>query len=124
MLHDLRITAEQLHAAGEWVADNRGENFAAVELLADDRMLLISQGDDRAAFDTDGSPGSDEYLAAAPLDRATSPHPLRQLHEHLFPERYIGGDTYEWHAGTIEDVAAMIDRLATEHNVPINRIVA
>jgi hypothetical protein len=48
---------------------SRGRIATAAQLLADDRMLLVEQGDERAAFDTDGSPGSDEYLAVAPLSR-------------------------------------------------------
>jgi hypothetical protein len=35
---------------------------------------------------------------------------LLQLHRYLFPERYDDVATYEWHAGTIEDVAAMLER--------------
>jgi hypothetical protein len=71
MLHDLRITPAQLKAAAEWAMDgfDIGDAPADVQLLADDRMLLVEQGDERAAFDTDGSPGSDEYLAVAPLSR-------------------------------------------------------
>ena len=35
---------------------------------------------------------------------------LLSLHRYLFPERYEDVPTYEWHAGTIEDVAAMLER--------------
>lgn len=36
---------------------------------------------------------------------------LRELHAYLFPERYDeDAPLYEWHAGTIEDVAAIIER--------------
>jgi transcriptional regulator with XRE-family HTH domain len=35
---------------------------------------------------------------------------LLALHHYLFPERYEDVPTYEWHAGTIEDVAAMLER--------------
>jgi len=35
---------------------------------------------------------------------------LLALHRHLFPERYEDVEMYEWHAGTIEDVAAMLER--------------
>jgi len=62
------ITPEQLAAAASWAQP--GDDMADVYLLTDDRMLLITQGDDRAAFDTGGEPGSDEYLRVAPLDRA------------------------------------------------------
>lgn len=65
--YDLSCSAEQLKAAAAWAT--AGDDMAAVELLADDRMLLVSQGDDRAAFDTGGEPASEEYLAVAPLDR-------------------------------------------------------
>jgi hypothetical protein len=67
MLFDLSCSAEQLRAAAAWATP--GEKMAPVELLVDDRMLLVSQGDDRAAFDTGGEPASEEYLAVAPLDR-------------------------------------------------------
>ena len=67
MKYDLSVTAEALRAAAGWATP--GEDMAPVELLVDDRMLLASQGDERAAFDTGGEPGSEQYLAAAPLDR-------------------------------------------------------
>ena len=49
---------------------------------------------------------------------ATREHPgdggarraLLALHRHLFPERYEDVEMYEWHSGTIEDVAAMLER--------------
>lgn len=34
---------------------------------------------------------------------------LLALHRHLFPERYEDVPMYEWHAGTIENVAAMLE---------------
>ncbi len=40
-------------------------------------------------------------------------HPAQQalegLHRYLFPERYTAVAMYEWHAGTIEDVAERIE---------------
>lgn len=66
MLYDIAVTPAQLKAAADWCQNI--EHAAAVELVADDRMLLVEQGDDRAAFDTGGEPGSDDYLAVAPLD--------------------------------------------------------
>lgn len=38
---------------------------------------------------------------------------LFALHHHLFPERYDDVSTYEWHAGTIEEVAAILERALT-----------
>ncbi|HWJ51510.1 MAG TPA: helix-turn-helix domain-containing protein [Solirubrobacteraceae bacterium] len=35
---------------------------------------------------------------------------LLALHRYLYPERYGDVPDYEWHAGTIEDVAAMIEQ--------------
>ncbi len=35
---------------------------------------------------------------------------LLAIHRYLFPERYEDVPTYEWHAGTIEDVAEMFER--------------
>ncbi len=67
MLYDIRTTPEQLQAAAAWVCSTDAGG-ADVELLADDRMLLVEQGDDRAAWDTGGEPASDEYLDVAPLD--------------------------------------------------------
>jgi hypothetical protein len=64
---EVTITPESLAAAAAWTVP--GDDMAEVLLLVDDRMLLVSQGDDRTAFDTGGEPGSDEYLEAAPLDR-------------------------------------------------------
>jgi len=63
----VEVTSHQLLAAARWATP--GDDMAPVELLADDRMLLVTQGDDRAAFDTGGEPASEEYLAVAPLDR-------------------------------------------------------
>lgn len=64
MLYDVEVTAEQLRAAADWAEEGQ----APVRLLADDRMLLAGQGDERAAWDTGGEEGSEEYLSAAPLD--------------------------------------------------------
>lgn len=42
--------------------------------------------------------------------------PIMALHRYLFPERYDASiDTYQWHAGTIEDVAGMIERALKGH---------
>lgn len=117
MLYDIRTTPIQLKKAGEWVSV--GENMADVELCADDRMLLAEQGDDRMAWDTDGSEGSEEYLSLAPLDPARGVRPttsqlvlavregLRQLQDRaedserhtldLVCDRW---DEYEQEAGT------------------------
>lgn len=67
MIYDIRITAAQLQESAAWVEG--GEGMADVELLADDRMLIVSQGDDRIAFDTNGLVGSEEYQRLMPLDR-------------------------------------------------------
>jgi hypothetical protein len=68
MLYDIRVTPQQLKQLGEWVEVDIDHPAGDVELVVDDRMLLAEQGDDRMAWDTDGSPASEEYLAAAPLD--------------------------------------------------------
>lgn len=35
---------------------------------------------------------------------------LRRMHRYLYPEQYTPGEPlYEWHAGTIEDVAAILN---------------
>lgn len=39
----------------------------------------------------------------------TPPDALLALHRYLFPERYDDVPLYEWHAGTIADVAAMLE---------------
>lgn len=67
MIYDIRITAAQLQEAAAWI--EVGEGMADVELLADDRMLIVSQGDERTAFDTGGEVGSEEYQRLMPLDR-------------------------------------------------------
>jgi hypothetical protein len=64
---EIGLARAALRAAANWVT--AGKNMADVFLLADDRMLLVYQGDDRAGFDTDGSEASEEYLAVAPLNR-------------------------------------------------------
>lgn len=40
---------------------------------------------------------------------------LLALHRYLFPERYAEVPTYEWHAGTIEEVAEMLERALANH---------
>jgi hypothetical protein len=64
---EIVLTVPGLRAAADWVSD--GPSMAAAELLVDDAMLLVYQGDAMAGFDTDGSEASEEYLAVAPLDR-------------------------------------------------------
>jgi hypothetical protein len=71
MLYDINITPAQAAKLAEWV--ETGPDGADVELVVDDSMLLAEQGDDRMAWDTDGSPASDDYLAVAPLDPARTP---------------------------------------------------
>lgn len=66
-LYDIRCTPETLRAAAAWV--EVGDGMADVELLIDDTMLLVTQGDEQNGFDTGGEPASEEYLSAAPLDR-------------------------------------------------------
>jgi hypothetical protein len=68
-LFDIRVRADQLKAAGEWAQS--GKDMGDVMLLVDDSMLVVYQGDDKTAFDTDGSEGSEEYVSLAPLDRDT-----------------------------------------------------
>lgn len=98
MIYDLSISAEQARALGHWVTP--GRSMAAVELCADDRMLVAEQGDDRMAWDTDGSPGSDEYLAVAPLD----PSPLQGLVKAIHAEL----DGTEWSADTPANIAELL----------------
>ena len=69
MQYDIRVTPEALKAAADWIV--AGENMAEVEIVVDDRMLLVEQGDERNAWDTGGEPASEDYLANAPLDRRT-----------------------------------------------------
>lgn len=66
MLYDINITPAAIKALAAWVYD--GDDAADVELAVDDRMLVAEQGDEKMAWDTDGSPGSDEYVSLAPLD--------------------------------------------------------
>ena len=47
----------------------------------------------------------EELYRAHPAQRA-----LEDLHRYLLPERYADVPMYEWHAGTIEDVAARLER--------------
>jgi fido (protein-threonine AMPylation protein) len=39
----------------------------------------------------------------------TPPDALLAIHRYLFPERYEDAPMYEWHAGTIEEVSAMLE---------------
>lgn len=79
MFYDVRITPEQLKAAAAWA--QAGDGMAAVELAADDRMLVAEQGDEINAWDHGGEPGTEEYLAVAPLcehARCENPEPHRR----------------------------------------------
>ena len=40
---------------------------------------------------------------------------LLAIHRYLFPERYADVPMYEWHAGTIEDLADMLERSLAGH---------
>jgi hypothetical protein len=51
----------------------------------------------------------EELYRAHPAQRA-----LERLHPYLFPERYANVPMYQWHAGTIEDVAERIERALPE----------
>lgn len=58
--------------------------------------------------------GRDELIAhVEALEDLYRTHPaqqvLEELHRYLFPERYSVVPTYQWHAGTIEDVARRIE---------------
>lgn len=64
MNYDVKLTPATILALASWVTPD----MADVELAVDDRMLVAQQGDERMAWDTDGSPASAEYLAVAPLD--------------------------------------------------------
>lgn len=136
MLYDIRTTPEQLAKLGEWVTT--GEGMADVELVVDDSMLLAEQGDERMAWDTDGSLATDEYLAVAPLDPSPQNFLIRKLATMLWPERYPEGhpwhnpehvfwdqrggthalepdeEPYQWSADTIEWVAAAVNDLLPE----------
>jgi hypothetical protein len=54
------------------------------------------------------------FTHIAEVERLYRAHPaqraLEQLHRYLYPERYSEVPTYEWHAGTIEDVAALLEQ--------------
>lgn len=76
MLYDIEVSAAALRCAGIWV--DTGKESAPVQLAADDRMLVVAQGDDKTAFDLDGSVGSDEYVALAPLDPSPTAEQLRE----------------------------------------------
>lgn len=58
----------------------------------------------------------EQHIAATERQCLTAPseskaqQALLALHRYLFPERYDEVETYEWHAGTIEDVAEILER--------------
>lgn len=95
MLYDISVTPEQIAAVAAWIT----LGMAPVELLVDDRMLVAEQGDDRMAWDTDGSPASAEYLDVAPLDRAPS---LADVHA-LMSGRM-------WSSDTTQEIAELLIR--------------
>ncbi|MFI5037857.1 MAG: helix-turn-helix domain-containing protein, partial [Solirubrobacterales bacterium] len=51
----------------------------------------------------------DRSLESGPTAGDDAERALLALHRYLFPERYADVPTYEWHACTIEDVAAMLE---------------
>lgn len=81
--------------------DPDGSGVVHARTLGDARAFLGEIEQHTARIDRQGlSAGGDSEA------RRT----LLQLHRYLFPERYDDVATYEWHAGTIEDVAAMLER--------------
>lgn len=60
-LFDIRVTPAALRAAAHVVMG--GENVADVELVADERILVVTQGDAQMAFDADGAAVSADYLS-------------------------------------------------------------
>jgi hypothetical protein len=54
MNYRVKMSAEQLRAVAEWAA--RGDGFADILLDdGDDDRILVGQGDERAAFNTEGA---------------------------------------------------------------------
>jgi hypothetical protein len=62
MLHDIRITADQAIALGEWAEPN--DHPAAVELAVIDNHLVANQGDDYCAWTSAGLAVDDGALDA------------------------------------------------------------
>lgn len=98
MPYDISVTPDALAKLAEWM--HQGPDAAPVEIIVDDRMMLATQGDDRMAWDTDGSPASDAYLALAPLD---GPHAMPQPDDGPAPD-YVRADNIE-----IGDVLDAVD---------------
>ena len=66
-------------------------------------------------LDSEGASVTYDVRVDVALPNQTALDWLRAMHRYLFPERYEGsdyeeGDCYQWHAGTIEDVASMLNR--------------
>jgi len=64
--YDIELTAASLKALAKWVAPL--QDSTPVQIAVDDRMVVVAHPGGRNAFDTDGSPGSPQYVALSPLD--------------------------------------------------------
>jgi hypothetical protein len=73
MLHDIRISADQAIALGEWAEPN--EHPAAVELAVVDNHLVANQGDDYCAWTSAGLAVDDGALDAL-LKLGRRPRPV------------------------------------------------
>jgi transcriptional regulator with XRE-family HTH domain len=96
-------------AAASGVQESKLEALEAGRLDADlDLLLALAQALDirYSAFIIRAEALTSDGLSSPQgAERA-----LLALHRYLFPERYADVAMYEWHAGTIEDVAAMLEQ--------------
>jgi hypothetical protein len=64
--YDIQLTAATVNALAAWTASLPGPTV--VQIAVDDRMTVVAHPGGKNAFDSDGSPGSAEYVLLAPLD--------------------------------------------------------
>ena len=117
MLYDINVRPEQIQKLAAWA--QVGPDMADVELVVDDSMLLAEQGDERMAWDTDGSEGSEEYLSKAPLDPSPQNALVIELAGMLWPESFPPGhpahdpDHVWWDGVDMDDPAAVAEHRST-----------
>lgn len=72
--YDIQLTAATIKALAEWTSSLPGPT--PVQLAVDDRMTVVAHPGGKNAFDTDGSPGSAEYILLALLEATGIARPV------------------------------------------------
>ena len=122
--HAVRFEREQRDMSSAALAAESGVAATRVEALEAGRLEMdyvtlvrlaraLGLGTDCSASRTTGCRRSGAWAERRSVQDADAA--LLALHRYLFPERYAEVPTYEWHAGTIEEVAEILERALANH---------